>query len=131
MADNETLITRGPSLVRWGAVFAGVVAGFGMFVLLTTLWIAWAWNDLGGAAQRPSVNNAWVQNNLEWLIAVFGVLAMLLAGFTAGWFAGLRGTRRSRPSPRGPLGVSRCPRRPTWWPSCRPARCQLPVRPAA
>ena len=92
MADNQTLITRGPSLVRWSPVFAGAVAGFGTFVLLTTLWIAWAWNDLGGGGRRPTINNAWIQNNLEWLIVGSGVFAMLLAGFIAGWFGGLRGT---------------------------------------
>lgn len=81
---TETRAGRGyaPNLVRWGAVFSGVVIGVATFVLLTTLWLALSFSgtDVG-----------WIHDNLRWWIGGTAIFAMFLAGLVAGLVGGVRG----------------------------------------
>lgn len=70
-----------PALIRWGAVFGGVVIGFSVLALLVALWSALAFGSgLEG-----------MQDNFDWLVAISAVLAMLIGGLLAGWLSGVRG----------------------------------------
>ena len=90
-ADGTTLVARGPSLIRWAAVFAGAIVGFALFALLTALWVALAYRDIGGGAGSDNINIEGIEDNLEWFIAGSGAFAMLAGGFFTGWFTSLRG----------------------------------------
>ena len=68
-----------PSLIRWGAVFAGVILGLSTLLLLSSLWAA-----IGYGANVPGV-----ASNLAWFVAGSAVFAMLLGGFFAGWLSGI------------------------------------------
>ncbi len=71
----------GPQLVRWGSVFAGTIIAIGVFVLLSSLWLALSF------ANHDSV----VYNNLSWWIGGTAVFCMFLAGLVAGLTSGARG----------------------------------------
>lgn len=68
-----------PSLIRWGAVFAGVILGLSSLLLLSSLW----------AAIGYGANVSGVASNLAWFVAGSAVFAMLLGGFFAGWLSGI------------------------------------------
>lgn len=70
-----------PQRVRWGAVFAGVVLGLALLVLMTTLWFALAYNS--------GVDT--IRDNLEWFIGGTAVAALFIGGLLAGWLSGVRG----------------------------------------
>lgn len=82
LRNDNTTVTRTPDLVRWGAVFAGVIIGLGFFALLTTLWFAFAF----------STGDGWVGGNLGWFVGVTAAVSLLIAGWVAGALAGVRGT---------------------------------------
>lgn len=70
-----------PSLVRWGAAFAGLVIAAGLLFILAALWLALAF-----AAEVAAI-----QSYLGWYLAGSAILAMLVAGFLAGWLSGVPG----------------------------------------
>ncbi|HUH07813.1 MAG TPA: hypothetical protein VML96_08400, partial [Egibacteraceae bacterium] len=76
LAEART-VTAGatPNLIRWGAVFGGVVMGLSLLLLLTALWIAMAY--AGGIEA--------MQDNLAWWTAGSAVVAMFVGGMLAGW----------------------------------------------
>lgn len=78
--DRER-VTRAPDLVRWGPVVAGVLIGLGVFALVNSLWLAFAYDS----------GNGWVSDNLGWYIGATAAGALFLAGFSAGLLAGVRG----------------------------------------
>lgn len=73
--------TAVPSLIRWGAVLAGVVLGLSLLILLTSLWAALAY----GSGMTT------IADNIEWYVAVSGVVSMLVGGTLAGWLSGIPG----------------------------------------
>jgi len=82
--DNDILVTspwQASNPVRWGAVIAGAVIAAGVMALLTSLWLALAYDT----------KMALVANNLGLWIAASAIVAMLLAGLLAGGFASARG----------------------------------------
>ncbi|TFV55692.1 hypothetical protein E4P41_16845 [Geodermatophilus sp. DF01-2] len=87
MASNIVDDVRTPGritdLVRWGPVVAGVVIALGFFALMNALWLALAYSVDGG--------DGWVSGNIGWFIGVTAAVALMLAGFLAGYFSGPRG----------------------------------------
>lgn len=71
----------GPTLMRWGAVFAGAVIGLALMVLISSLWLALA---LGSGIDA-------IDRNLHWYGFATAVGALLIAGLLAGWLSGVRG----------------------------------------
>lgn len=80
---SEAMYERGPgaapSLVSWGAVFAGVILGLSSLLLLSSFW----------AAIGYGANVSDVASNLAWFVAGSAVFAMLIGGFFAGWLSGI------------------------------------------
>jgi hypothetical protein len=74
--------TPAPSLIRWGAVIAGVILGMSLLLLLAALWVA---IGFGTGAEA-------VAENLEWFMAGSAIVAMLAGGYLAGWLSGVPGT---------------------------------------
>jgi hypothetical protein len=71
----------GPQLVRWGSVFAGTIIAIGVFILLSSLWLALSFVNHDSA----------VYSNLSWWIAGTAIFCMFLAGLIAGLTSGARG----------------------------------------
>jgi hypothetical protein len=69
-----------PTLIRWGAVFGGVVLGFSLLVLLTMLWLA--------LASGPDSTST-IARNLRWFLAGSAIAAMFVGGLVAGWLSGV------------------------------------------
>ncbi len=79
---RSTQLTQArPNLVRWGAVFSGVVTSLALFVLASTLWLALAYDS----------GFAYWQNTLQWWVAGTAIAAFLIAGAMAGALSGARG----------------------------------------
>ena len=72
---------RGRKLIDWGSVFAGAVWALAITVLLSSLWLA-----LGYASHVAAI-----RDNIQWYLAGSAMLALLVGGFVAGWFPGVRG----------------------------------------
>ncbi len=70
-----------PQRIRWGAVFAGVVFGLALLALLTTLWLALAFNS--GVDE--------IRTDIEWYIGGSAALCLFLGAVLAGWLSGVRG----------------------------------------
>ena len=70
-----------PQRIRWGAVFAGVVLGLALLTLMTTLWLALAFNS--------GIDD--IRLNLEWYIGGTAVACLFLGALLAGWLSGVRG----------------------------------------
>lgn len=70
-----------PTLVRWGAIFAGAVVGLAVLLLLSSLWVA--------IGEGTGVQG--VADNLHWLGFISALFALFVAGYVSGWAAGTRG----------------------------------------
>ena len=89
---DDSYIARGPTLVKWGPVFAGAVSAFAMFVLFAAFWLAIAYSNIGGGGESDlDVNVTGIANNLGWYLAGSAIVAIFIGGFISGWFSGLRG----------------------------------------
>lgn len=67
-----------PVLIRWGAVLAGTILGFGLMVLLAAFWVA-----LGGSIDAISAN-------IHWYNFASAVVALFVAGLAAGLLSGIK-----------------------------------------
>jgi len=67
-------------LIRWSAVFGGLVLGLALLILLTTLWLA--------LAHGSDVTQ--IRNNLEWYIGGSAVLALFVGAIVTGYLSGVR-----------------------------------------
>lgn len=74
-------VSRGPTLVQWGAVFSGAVTGVALFSLATTLWLALGYDS----------GVAWWRDTLAWWMGATAVVAAFVAGAMAGFLSGTRG----------------------------------------
>jgi hypothetical protein len=82
--DEARLATRpgvAPTVVRWGAVFAGGVIGAGFMALISSLWLAIAYQS----------DVSYIARTLSWWIGGTAIAALFLAGLLAGWLSGIRG----------------------------------------
>lgn len=70
-----------PALIRWGAVFGGVIIGLSLLILLTALWMALAFGT----------GNAAIQESIAWYVGVSAIVAMFIGGLVSGWLSGVPG----------------------------------------
>jgi hypothetical protein len=74
-------------------VFAGAVSAVALFALFGIFWMSLAYSNIGGGDSGGlDVNVSGISDNLAWYLAGSAVAAMLIGGFIAGWFSGLRGS---------------------------------------
>jgi hypothetical protein len=71
----------GRTLIRWGAVAAGVVIGLALMALLSALWLALAY---GSEIEE-------VRNNLSWFLGGSALGCLFVVGMLAGYLSGVRG----------------------------------------
>jgi hypothetical protein len=80
---GNTTVVANPSrtLIRWGAIFGGLVLGMALLVLLTSLWFALAYGS----------NMTTISSNMRWFIGVSAVASLFIAGILTGYLSGVRG----------------------------------------
>lgn len=80
---GNTTVVANPSrtLIRWGAIFGGLVLGMALLVLLTSLWFALAYGS----------NMTTVSSNMRWFIGASAVGSLFIAGILTGYLSGVRG----------------------------------------
>lgn len=74
-SDAET------ALIRWSAIFGGLIMGLGLLMVLSSLWFALAFGS--------EVTE--VRENLAWFIGGSAVLALFVASILTGSLSGVRG----------------------------------------
>lgn len=68
-------------LLKWSAIFGGLVLGLAMLLLASALWLALAYgSDLSD-----------IQANLEWYIGISAIVSLFVAGIATGYLSGTRG----------------------------------------
>jgi hypothetical protein len=67
-------------LIRWSAIFAGLVLGFGLLLALSALWVALAY-----ASEMDTI-----RQNLSWWIGGSAVFALFVAAILTGYLSGVR-----------------------------------------
>ena len=68
-------------LLKWSAVFGGLVLGLAMLLLLSALWLALAYGSDVTA----------IRDNLGWDIGISAVASLFVAGILTGYLSGVRG----------------------------------------
>ena len=68
-------------LLKWSAVFGGLVLGLAMLLLLSALWLALAYGSEVSA----------IRDNLRWYIGGSAVASLFVAGILTGYLSGVRG----------------------------------------
>jgi hypothetical protein len=68
-------------LLKWSAVFGGLVLGLAMLLLLSALWLALAYGSEVTA----------IRDNLGWYIGLSAVASLFVAGILTGYLSGVRG----------------------------------------
>jgi hypothetical protein len=68
-------------LLKWSAVFGGLVLGLAMLLLLSTLWLALAYGSEVGT----------VRDNLGWFMGASAVVSLFVAAILTGYLSGVRG----------------------------------------
>jgi hypothetical protein len=68
-------------LLKWSAVFGGVVLGLAMLLLLSALWLALAYGSEMEA----------IRDNLGWYIGISAVASLFVGGMLTGYLSGVRG----------------------------------------
>jgi hypothetical protein len=68
-------------LLKWSAVFGGLVLGLAMLLLLSALWLALAYGSEVSA----------IRDNLRWYIGLSAVGSLFVAGILTGYLSGVRG----------------------------------------
>jgi len=68
-------------LLRWSAVFGGLVLGLATLLLLTALWLALAYGS----------DMTQISANLDWYIGISAIASLFIAGILTGYLSGVRG----------------------------------------
>jgi hypothetical protein len=68
-------------LLKWSAIFGGLVLGLATLLLLTALWLALAYGS----------DMASVATNIEWYIGISAIVSLFVAGILTGYLSGVRG----------------------------------------
>lgn len=81
--ENDTGYTDNvPSpLLKWSAVFGGLVLGLAMLLLLSSLWLALAYGS----------EMSTIGDNLGWFMGASAVLSLFVAAILTGYLSGVRG----------------------------------------
>ena len=78
--EDSTDQVRSP-LLKWSAVFGGLVLGLAMLMLLSALWLALAYGSEMSA----------IRDNLGWYIGGSAVASLFVAGILTGYLSGVKG----------------------------------------
>lgn len=78
----EARAAAAPSLIRWGAVFAGAIVGLAILFLFNALWVA--------LADGSDID--FVSRNLHWFGLASSLVGLFAGGLLAGWMSGHGGT---------------------------------------
>lgn len=68
-------------LLKWSAVFGGLVLGLAALLMASALWLALAFGS-----DMPEI-----ERNLEWYIGISAVASLFIAGIATGYLSGVRG----------------------------------------
>jgi hypothetical protein len=68
-------------LLKWSAVFGGLILGMALLVLLTSLWLA-----LGRGSEIANIDQ-----NLDWFIGISAVVSLFIGALIAGYLSGVKG----------------------------------------
>ena len=72
---------RPVNLVRWGAVWSGVLVGLGFLALFSSLWLAWGYGS----------NNTTFSDNIQWWLGGATIAAVFVGGLVSALVSGVRG----------------------------------------
>ena len=78
---TTTVEDRPAPLLKWGAVFGGLILGLGLLVVLSALWFALAY----GSGMDT------IRDNLDWFIGGSAIAALFLGALLTGYLSGVRG----------------------------------------
>ena len=83
MATGYQLMSDDTSapLLRWSAIFGGLLLGLALLLVLSALWLALAYGSHVSS----------VADNVEWFIGASAVLSLFVAGILTGYLSGVRG----------------------------------------
>lgn len=70
-----------PTLIRWSAIFGGLVVGLALVLLLSALWLALAYGS----------DVTEIASNIEWYIGVSAIVSLFVAGILTGYLSGVHG----------------------------------------
>jgi hypothetical protein len=79
--ENATGDNVPSPLLKWSAVFGGLVLGLAMLLLLSSLWLALAYGS--------EVDT--IRDNLRWFMGASAVLSLFVAAILTGYLSGVRG----------------------------------------
>lgn len=68
-------------LLKWSAIFGGLILGLAMLLLLTTLWLALAYGS----------DSSVVAGNLEWYVGFSAIGSLFVGAILTGYLSGVRG----------------------------------------
>lgn len=81
--DYDRTVDNVPSpLLKWSAVFGGLVLGLALLMVLSTLWLA-----LGYGSEIATI-----RDNLGWFVGISAIVSLFVAGILTGYLSGVRGT---------------------------------------
>jgi hypothetical protein len=81
--DYDRTVDNVPSpLLKWSAVFGGLVLGLALLMVLSTLWLA-----LGYGSEIATI-----RDNLGWFLGISAIVSLFVAGILTGYLSGVRGT---------------------------------------
>ena len=72
--------TSGP-LLRWSAIFGGLLLGLALLLVLSALWLALAFGSNVGV----------VADHIAWFVGGSAILSLFVAGILTGYLSGVRG----------------------------------------
>jgi hypothetical protein len=80
--DYDRTVDNVPSpLLKWSAVFGGLVLGLALLMVLSTLWLA-----LGYGSEIATI-----RDNLGWFVGISAIVSLFVAGILTGYLSGVRG----------------------------------------
>jgi hypothetical protein len=80
--DYDDTVDNVPSpLLKWSAVFGGLVLGLALLMVLSTLWLA-----LGYGSEIATI-----RDNLGWFVGISAIVSLFVAGMLTGYLSGVRG----------------------------------------
>ena len=78
---STTVEDRPAPLLKWGAVFGGLILGLATLIVLSALWFALAY----GSGMDE------IRDNLDWFLGISAIASLFLGGVFTGYLSGVRG----------------------------------------